>query len=283
MKLKIANKIIETNLPPEIIHAASGVISDYIIDGSDEKDPQIRINIYPAVPADGELPEHDEKFSGIKTKKIKINNNNFLAVYTFLEGLPGCRIIKTAPQVYNAAVFLRIPDTYLKAMQNAILHEVLDDGILGMHGVTMEHEGRVILLSAPSGTGKTTHSELWKEHLGAKIINGDYAFLKCEENINKINFIGTPFCGSSPYCENGVWGIDEIVIIKQGPVNIAERLTGQIAYIKLIENAFIPRWETDKAKIALDLAAKVLSNIRIWQLTCTPEREAAFVLKKALF
>lgn len=32
-----------------------------------------------------------------------------------------------------------------------------------LHGVLMEHEGRGIIISAPSGTGKSTHAHLWRD------------------------------------------------------------------------------------------------------------------------
>lgn len=62
----------------------------------------------------------------------------------------------------------------------ALLLGLAERNIFGFHALTMlaEKEGarRVIMLSAPSGTGKTTHGELWQKLNYACIIDGDYAF-----------------------------------------------------------------------------------------------------------
>ena len=62
----------------------------------------------------------------------------------------------------------------------------------------------------PSGIGKTTQAELWHTYRDAVIINGDIVFVQETEG----NFLGwgTPWHGSSPYCENASVPVDALII-----------------------------------------------------------------------
>ena len=47
-----------------------------------------------------------------------------------------------------------------------------------LHCAYITHEGKAILFSAPSETGKTTQGNLWEKYRGAKTVNGDRALLQ---------------------------------------------------------------------------------------------------------
>ena len=64
-----------------------------------------------------------------------------------------------------------------------------------LHGVLMEWQGKGIILTASSGTGKTTHARLWREYENALIINGDRVLIRKEEG--QWYAFGTPWSGSS--------------------------------------------------------------------------------------
>ena len=64
-----------------------------------------------------------------------------------------------------------------------------------MHGAVVSWKQEGYIFTAPSGTGKTTHVRLWKEHLGpdVEIINGDKPVLEVGED--EIIAYGTPWAG----------------------------------------------------------------------------------------
>lgn len=203
--------------------------------------------------------------------------------------------------LFSAFLVQDNPYIIQKVQQYALLYGAASAGIFGMHAVTMEYTpadtpagdnpadnavpagaSRVIMLSAPSGTGKTTHSELWKREFDAHIINGDYAFLEPTDD-NGLIFHGTEFSGSSPYHDMGDWHVDDIVFVSQSPVNKVRRLTGREAYIHMLENAFVPRWDKEKTEKVLDLIEKTLGQVKVWLLECNMDPEAAHVLRDAIF
>ena len=51
------------------------------------------------------------------------------------------------------------------------------DGLL-LHASLIDYGGSGILFVGNSGVGKTTQAELWQQHLGAEILNGDKALVR---------------------------------------------------------------------------------------------------------
>ena len=62
-----------------------------------------------------------------------------------------------------------------------------------IHAAAIECEGKGIVFSAPSGTGKSTQANLWKVHKKAKILNGDRPVIRVPEERSYV--YGTPWSG----------------------------------------------------------------------------------------
>lgn len=89
--------------------------------------------------------------------------------------------------------------------------------IVLFHGVAMTFCNQCYLISAPSGTGKSTHAALWKKYLGGDrvtIINGDKPFIRCTEN----DFLvyGTPWCGKEGIQVNTCAKLAGIIFLDRG-------------------------------------------------------------------
>ena len=66
-----------------------------------------------------------------------------------------------------------------------------------VHASVIVHNGEAAIFVARSGTGKSTHAELWREHLSAEILNGDHAIVRLEDD--RLYVYGSPWSGTSPY------------------------------------------------------------------------------------
>ena len=72
------------------------------------------------------------------------------------------------------------------------------DGLI-LHSSLVRWQGKGILFSAPSGTGKSTQASLWEKHMGAEILNGDRAGIRYVDG--RWMAYGLPYAGSSRiYC-----------------------------------------------------------------------------------
>lgn len=74
------------------------------------------------------------------------------------------------------------PDSYLEVLScyRKIAEEMIDRDILLMHGSAVAIDGEGVMFAAESGTGKSTHAGLWKDHFKdrVKLINDDKPLVK---------------------------------------------------------------------------------------------------------
>ena len=153
--------------------------------------------------------------------------------------------------------------------------------ILTLHGVLMDYQGQGVIISAASGTGKTTHARLWRDIEHALIINGDRTVMKKEEG--HWTGYGLPWSGSSGEQINRSVPIAAVVILERGTENQAKEITGIDAFRRTMPHVQYPNWDRDKAGKAIDLLSDLISQVPVIRLTCRPDEESVAVLKSALF
>ena len=162
----------------------------------------------------------------------------------------------------------------------ALEHLIVRNRGFIFHCSYIEHNGKAILFTAPSGTGKSTQAELWAEHRGAKIINGDRAAVRLTDSI--ILAEGIPFAGSSKYCNNKNLPIQAIVYLGQASTTAIRKLRGYEAFSKIWEGISVNTWDKTDMELVSDVVQKVAESIPIYHLTCTPDESAINALEEVL-
>ncbi len=158
---------------------------------------------------------------------------------------------------------------------------LLTKGILHLHSSFVLYHGQAILFTGPSGIGKTTQAELWRDYQGAKIVNGDAALLRKEGD--RWWAYGTPIHGTSPYCENEQAPIRVLVVLEQGSRNQLSRLNGFSALSSCLPEFYRPRMDGKTEEIFWNTADELFREIPVWKLTCRPDKEATERLKNQFF
>ena len=153
-------------------------------------------------------------------------------------------------------------------------------GIIMFHGVLMEYEGQGIIISAPSGTGKTTHARLWRDNKHALIINGDRAVCREEDGI--WTGFGLPWSGTSGEQINRSVPIKAMVVLERSECNQAFRIGELEAFGAALPNILCPAWDADLTGKAMDLLNDFLQEIPVIRLQCRPDSESVEVLSKVL-
>ena len=153
-------------------------------------------------------------------------------------------------------------------------------GKMLLHCAYVLYEGRAILFVAPSGTGKSTQAQLWRDQLGARIINGDRAAVGMEDGVPMA--YGLPFSGSSGDCENIDAPIAAIIALSQAKENRAQELRGAQALKALMRGAYIlPQHQEDLPK-QISVAQEILQCVPMYALACLPEASAVQALRSVL-
>lgn len=144
---------------------------------------------------------------------------------------------------------------------------------IGLHGVTLLCGDEILILSAPSGTGKTTLARLLESHCGAVTINGDFALLSVSED--GVIFEPTPFCGSSGRCLNHRLRVGRLVFLEQAGTNAWYSLSGREALLRFMNNAFVPSWDGCLQRAVQENVMRCISSLKMNAFAFTPTREAA--------
>lgn len=137
-----------------------------------------------------------------------------------------------------------------------------------------------ILFSGVSGIGKSTQGRLWHEWENARLINGDRPVLYRSDD-GWIAY-GSPYAGSSKCHVNEHVDIRAIVMLAQKKTCSVRRLGMAEAFRRVFAQLTIGIWNSESIEIACDLSEKLISEVPVYELACTPDRNAVNLLKETL-
>ena len=170
----------------------------------------------------------------------------------------------------------------IKTILNSLTFEHLitqAEGFL-LHSSYVQWQGKGILFTAPSGTGKSTQAALWERHRGAEVLNGDRAAVRAVEH--DVFAYGVPFSGSSQICKNRMLPLAAIVYLKQSAATSIRRLRGAEAFRRVWEGCSINTWDKEDVAKASDTLQRVLLSVPVFELACTPDESAVEALEGAM-
>ena len=153
------------------------------------------------------------------------------------------------------------------------------DGFV-LHCALVEFEGKAIVFTAPSGTGKSTQAALWAHYCNARICNGDRAAIRVDGG--RILGEGLPFSGSSQICENVSLPLAAIVYLTQAPLSQCTKLTGAKAFARVWEGISINTWDKADIEAVSHTLQQLLLSVPVYQLDCTPDETAVTALLQQL-
>ncbi len=152
------------------------------------------------------------------------------------------------------------------------------NGIM-LHASCVEYNGKAYLFSAPSGTGKSTHTHLWLEYLpGSEIINDDKPALRVINN--KIYAFGTPWSGTTAESTNTGVPVAGIAFLNRG-VNKIERVGGKDVLSDFFNETVRP-YTKELMKPMLATADKILTDVPLYKLSCDMTEEAVRISYKGM-
>lgn len=149
-----------------------------------------------------------------------------------------------------------------------------------LHASYIDCGGKAILFTAPSGTGKSTQADLWVQHAGAEIINGDRVLLRQRDGV--WHAFGYPCCGSSSICLNRTLPLAAIVVLMQGAENRIEVMRPGEMVRALFGGIERYLWDPTETDLAFSLARQLALDVPILRLVCRPDADAVLTLQSFL-
>lgn len=152
---------------------------------------------------------------------------------------------------------------------------VLSFNTVLLHASVIEKDGHGFAFLGKSGTGKSTHSRLWLTHVpNTVLLNDDNPVLKMEHD-GTVMIYGTPWSGKTPcYKHHGV-PLKALVRLQQGLVNEWKNVNGAEALLTVLPSCTAIRWNRQLYNGMVDHLEKVIEKVRVGQLICLPDHQAA--------
>lgn len=221
------------------------------------------------------------KIANLKFDITPIYNETYRLCKNFIIDEKECDIaIKSNQQIIDEERNISIEDNakysdnYLEtvAIYRQIGNIIPDYNGLIFHGAAIEYKNKCFMFVAPSGTGKTTHIDLWKKHIpNLNIINGDKPIIRLIDDVPIV--FGTPWNGKEHYGSNSSCELNSIIIVKRGDIDKIYKVDGSNYLNDLLSKIYIPK---DKISIAFDLINKMIQNVNVYVLECTMN-DSAFI------
>ena len=167
------------------------------------------------------------------------------------------------------------------AIQRAFAEFLFSYRILLFHGSAIAVDGEGFLFTAHSGTGKSTHTRLWREAFGrrAVMVNDDKPFL--ELRADGVWLHGSPWSGKHGLDTNICVPLKGICILERGTENHIHPATREESLPMLQKQAYQPLAEqTDTGFLAL--VDSLSRQVPLWKLTCNRQPDAATTAWEAM-
>ena len=171
-------------------------------------------------------------------------------------------------------------------IEEETFHWMLDQklspyGVFQFHGSAICLDGEAYIFTAPSGTGKSTHTRLWRERFDDRVwmINDDMPYLRIFDD--QVRAYGTPWDGKHHLSCNGSAPVKAIAWLRRDEENHIERLPKETAFAVMMKATYrLP----DKAWFARMMAQikTVLDMVPFYKLRCNVTSEAAEVALRGM-
>jgi hypothetical protein len=203
-------------------------------------------------------------------------------LYLFRIALPGNNkpwLVEIHPdgEVFRAFGNLNsaTPDDVLRfALWLAFGVAALHRQTVAVHASTVMYGGKSVLFLGESGTGKSTHTQLWLRHIrDTELLNDDSPFLNVG---NDICVHGSPWSGKTPCYKALQTPVVALVRLRKAPFNRIKRLS-RLEAIGAVLPSLPAVFAYDKTLSGYmhDILSKLLQQTPVYLLDCLPDAAAA--------
>lgn len=133
-----------------------------------------------------------------------------------------------------------------------------------------------------SGTGKSTHSNLWLKYIpNTELLNDDHPAIKIMQN-GDVFIFGSPWSGKTDCYKNKERKLKGLVLLKQGPKNEIKKLRGIESYFVLQNNSSKLSKNRENIIQLGNNIETIINTIPVFHLENLPNKDAALLCYNTL-
>lgn len=155
--------------------------------------------------------------------------------------------------------------------------------VAAVHSSVIVCHNEAVMFLGESGTGKSTHTRLWRENIeGATLLNDDSPFVGVQNG--RVVAFGSPWSGKTPCYKNESYPIRAIVRLSQAPHNSMHRLRSLFSVGALLPS-LPPAFAFDEKleDAVMNVLSAVIGAVPVYHLECLPNAAAAQLSHDTIF
>ena len=162
------------------------------------------------------------------------------------------------------------------ALYRKIVEILIDYNTVMFHGSAIAVDGEVYIFAALSGTGKSTHTALWRQYFGERafMVNDDKPLLTFSDGCVTVH--GTPWNGKHKLGVNTSLPLKAICILERDKENHIEKIDAKSAYPMAYQQTYRTKNPQNLVK-TLAIIDKITKSVGCYRLGCNMELDAARV------
>ena len=166
----------------------------------------------------------------------------------------GCLPYVTADTEYRFITLYTADDIQLDKATRFLLRTAFEcrfcyEGIVSLHAACVEMGDFAVAFTGHSGLGKSTRARAWVEGLGAQWISGDRPAVRLEKQGSTA--CGVPWDGKEQIFRDVEVPLKCIMEVRRSPANYVRKLSEDQARQLIMQQSFVPMWDTDAAVMAM--------------------------------
>ncbi len=149
-----------------------------------------------------------------------------------------------------------------------------------VHASTIAYHDQGVTFTAPSGTGKSTHTNLWREYYNAVIINDDMPAIRIFDD--QCYVYGTPWCGKTDTNKNLKVPLRAMVFLERSETNSIEEISPIECIIRMLKELQLSPIKA-QSDLRIEMLDKIFNRTKTYLLKCDISKEAADTVKNKIF
>ena len=158
---------------------------------------------------------------------------------------------------------------------------IIPHSAVSMHASVVVNNGKAVLFMGKSGTGKSTHTRLWLEHIpGSSLLNDDNPIVRVEGE--KVMAYGSPWSGKTPCYKNESAPAAGFVRLKQAPYNRYAPCEDIAAFKALLPGSSVLRQDKILHSLLCGTLIEIAGMSKVGEMECLPDKDAAEICYKSV-